>query len=141
MNEWSVQDWSAVLGVIIAAIGGVCGFLMWLNKYLKNKYVIRPAKIRVNFFKYGKGWRFRIYNSSDEEIEALNLKVHFSDEDTYNVNWNSDKEMYPSLKQHASFDIHAYLYESSPRFTTITLEWEQAGSNKIFTTKETVSLH
>lgn len=136
MSEWSVQDWGAFIG----AVAAVCGGILWLTKWLNKKLKKPTADMRVNFFKVGKSWRFRIYNSSEEDIEALNIKVYFPEEDEYAINWDSSKEQHPSLKRHGSFDIVAHLYTTSPRHTTVRLEWNQAGSKKLFTTSETVAL-
>lgn len=95
--------------------------------------------MRVNFFRTGKSWRFRIYNSSEEEIEARNIRVIFPDEE-YHVQWDSKKDMFPSLKRHGSFDIYALIYTSTNSHTTVRIEWNQEGSNKVFSTLETVSL-
>ena len=107
MNEWSVQDRCAIIG----ALGVVCGGLLWLNKWLNRRFKITKANMRVNFFRTGKSWRFRIYNSSEEEIEARNIRVIFPDEE-YHVQWDSKKDMFPSLKRHGSFDIYALIYTS-----------------------------
>lgn len=136
MNEWSIQDWCAIIG----AIGIVCGGLLWLNTWLNKWFKTPTANMRINFFKIGKSWRFRIYNSSEENIEALNIRVYFPEEDEYTVNWDSEKEQYPSLKRHGSFDIVAHLYSNSPRHTTVRLEWNQFGTKKLYTTSETVAL-
>ncbi len=132
----SVQDWCAIIGAIAVIGGGVFGFYKWL----KRKFKVKEAKIRINFIKLGKSWRFRVYNSSDEDIEATNIRVIFPDGDKYYVQWDSEKDSFPSLKRHDSFDIYAMLYEKSARHTTVRLEWNQEGSKKIFTTSETVSL-
>lgn len=136
MNEWSIQDWCAIIG----AIGVVCGGLLWLNKWLNKRLKITKANMRVNFFKYGKSWRFRVYNSSEDEIEARNIKVIFPDDEEYHVQWDSKKDMFPSLKRHGSFDIYALIYTSTNSHTTVRIEWNQEGTNKIFSTEETVSL-
>lgn len=135
MNEWSVQDRCAIIG----ALGVVCGGLLWLNKWLNRRFKITKANMRVNFFRTGKSWRFRIYNSSKEEIEARNIRVIFPDEE-YHVQWDSKKDMFPSLKRHGSFDIYALIYTSTNSHTTVRIEWNQEGSNKVFSTLETVSL-
>ncbi len=136
MNEWSVQDWCAIIG----ALGVVCGGLLWLNKYLNKRFKIAKANMRVNFFKYGKSWRFRIYNSSDEDIEALNVRVYFPEEDEYAINWDSEKDEHPSLKRHGSFDIVAHLFNNSPRHTTVRIEWRQNRTKEVYSTSETVAL-
>lgn len=136
MNDWSIQDWCAIIG----AIGVVCGGLLWFNKWLNKRFNITKANMRVNFFKYGKSWRFRVYNSSEDEIEARNIKVIFPDDEEYQVHWDSKKDIFPSLKRHGSFDIYALIYTCTNRHTTIRIEWNQEGSNKIFSTEETVSL-
>lgn len=136
MRELSVQDWCAIIGAMAVIVGALFGFYKWLKRKLK----VKEAKIRINFFKLGKSWRFRVYNSSDEDIEATNIRVIFPDGDEYAVQWNSEKDSFPSLKRHGSFDIYAMLYTSSARHTTVQLEWNQEGTKRIFTTFETVSL-
>lgn len=136
MQEWSVQDWCAIIGAIIAISGVVFGVCKWI----KRKIEVKKAQIRVNFFKVGKRWRFRVYNSSDEDIEALNVRVLFPDRNEYFVQWDPEKDCFPRLKSHESFDIYAVLYESSPRHTTVLLKWEQEGTEKQFLTTETVAL-
>ena len=137
MSSWSVQDWCAIIG----AFGVVCGGVLWFNKRLNKKIKITKANMRVNFFKLGKSWRFRIYNSSEEDIEAQKVRIYFPEEDDYAIDWDSEKDEYPSLKRHGSFDIVACLYNNSPRYTTVKIQWHQNGSKKIYSTSETVALH
>lgn len=136
MSDWSVQDWCAVIALVITVISAIYGFILWLKK-LRTK----PAVIRANFFKQGKSWRFRIYNSSNEDIEAKDVRVFFDNTEEFAVQWNSDNESFPSLKRHSSFDIYAMLYTSSPRHTTVVIKWRQDNTSKEFTTSETVSLN
>lgn len=136
IQELSVQDWGAIVSVISVIGGSILGLCKWLKRKLR----VKEAKIRINLIKLGNSWRFRVYNASDEDIEALNIRVLFPNEDGYDVQWDSEKDSFPSLKRHGNFDIFAVLYTSSTYHTTIQLKWNQVGSKKQFTTTETVSL-
>lgn len=133
----SIQDWCEIIVAIVAIGGPIAGIVRFLYK----KYKIKTASIRANFFKSGKSsWCIRIYNSSQEEIEATNIRISFPKERGFFAQWNCEKDSCPSLKRHASFDISVCLYTSAPDFLDITMKWNQHGTNKEFTTTETISL-
>jgi hypothetical protein len=132
----SFQDIGAIGSVLALLWGAFVG----IKKFFLKKFFIKKADIRANFFKCNKSWKIRIYNASSEELEAIDIRVYFPEEDNYSVNWDSENDSFPSLKKHASFDITVLLYTTSPDYTTIRIEWKQPKSKKIFTCSETLSL-
>lgn len=94
--------------------------------------------MRANFFKYNKGWRLRVYNASETDIEAKNIRVLFPETDGFIAHWDCEKSQFGALKRHGSFDIIVTLCTSAPDSLEITLEWFQG--RKKFTTQEIVQL-
>lgn len=135
ITNLSIQDICAIVGATVA-IGGV---FVAVFKYILQKCEVKQAVIRANFFKLGNSWRLRVYNASESDIEAENVKVLIPETKGIFVHWDCNKDMCPSLKRHARFDIHLTLYTSAPNFIPITIEWEQG--KKIFSTIENVQLH
>lgn len=115
ITNLSVQDWCAIIGTIITIGGVIVGIFKVIN-YLYNKYRIIPANIRANFFKQGQSWRLRIYNASETEIEAKNIKVSIPDTEGVHINWDCEKDICPTLKRHAKLDIDVHFYTNSLKF-------------------------
>lgn len=134
MKNLSVQDWCAIVGTIIA----LCGVFWGIAKFFHKKMSVKAAKLRANFFKSNKSWNLRIYNASEEDIEAFNIEVIFPDNDGIITSWECDKDKYPSLKKHGHFDIKVMLCTSAPDILPIEIIWDQ-GKHK-FTATETVQL-
>lgn len=137
ITNLSVQDWCAIIGTIITVGGVIVGIFKVIN-YLYNKYRIIPANIRANFFKQGQSWRLRIYNASETEIEAKNIKVSIPDTEGVHINWDCKKDICPTLKRHSRLDIRVLLCTSAPEFIPITICWEQG--KKTFSTTEDIQL-
>ena len=135
ITNLSIQDICAILGAIVA-IGGV---FIAVGKYVLKRCKVKQAVIRVNFFKLGNSWRLRVYNASESDIEAVNVKVHIPETEGVYAHWDCDKDICPSLKKHAKFDIHITLCSSAPNFIPITIEWKQR--KKFFSTIESIQLH
>ena len=79
------------------------------------------------------------YNASESDIEAVNVKVLIPETEGVYAHWDCDKDICPSLKKHAKFDIHITLCSSAPNFIPITIEWKQR--KKFFSTIESIQLH
>ena len=93
--------------------------------------------MRANFFKQGKGWRIRIYNGSDIDINAENIYVLIPETEGLYARWD-DSKSFPCLKKHGSFDINVLLCTSAPDFMPITIKWVQG--KKEFSVSETLQL-
>lgn len=124
--------------LLVHLVSFVAVFFGSINGSIGGSKLLKPI-CGSTFSRLEKVGVSRIYNSSEEEIEALNIRVIFPDEE-YHVQWDSQKDMFPSLKRHGSFDIYALIYTSTHSHTTVRIEWNQEGSNKVFSTLETVSL-
>lgn len=140
IKDWSVQDWSAAIGALIAVGGVVFGTIKLIGKlcfWLKRKYRPQAANIRANFFKQGKSWRIRIYNASETDIHAENVHVILPEIEGVIARWD-DSKSWPCLKRYGSFDIHVVLCTSAPDFIPLTIEWSQG--KKKFSVTETIQL-
>ncbi len=140
ISNWSVQDWAAAIGTIIAIGGVVFGALKGIGKlflWLKRKYKPQAANMRANFFKQGKSWRIRVYNASEIDIDAEKVQVIIPDIEGVYVHWD-DSKTFPCLKNHGSFDINVLLCTSAPDFMTIIIKWVQ--DKKEFSVTETLQL-
>ena len=140
MNNWTIQDWSAAIGAVIAIGGVVFGIFKGIRKlflWLKRKYNPQAANIRANFFKQGKGWRIRVYNASETDIHAEKVQVIIPETEGVYVYWD-DSKTFPCLKRHGSFDINVLLCTSAPDFMSIFIKWVQ--NKKEFSVTETIQL-
>ncbi|MDE6648925.1 MAG: hypothetical protein K2K45_03245 [Muribaculaceae bacterium] len=140
MNNWTIQDWSAAIGAVIAIGGVVFGIFNGIRKlflWLKHKYNPQAANIRANFFKQGKGWRIRVYNASETDIHAEKVQVIIPETEGVYVHWD-DSKTFPCLKRHGSFDINVLLCTSAPDFMSIFIKWVQ--NKKEFCVTETIQL-
>lgn len=140
ISNWSVQDWAATIGTIIAVGGVIFGALKGIGKlifWIKRKYKPKAANIRANFFKQGKSWRIRVYNASEIDIHAENVHVIILKTEGVYARWDESKT-FPRLKKHGSFDINVLLCTSAPDFMPITIKWTQ--SKKEFSVTETIQL-
>lgn len=138
ITNLSVQDWGTIITTIIA-VGSVFIGLIKLINFIYRKFKIYPANIRANFFKQGKSWIIRIYNASEQEIEAKNIRVSIPDTDGVYINWDCEKDICPTLKRHAKLDIRVLLCTSAPDFIPVSISWEQG--KKSFSAKEDIQLH
>lgn len=140
ISNWSVQDWAAAIGAIIAVGGVVFGALKGIGKlilWIKRKYKPKAANIRAYFFKQGKSWRIRVYNASEIDIHAENIQVIIPETEGVYARWDESKT-FPRLKKHGSFDINVLLCTSAPDFMPITIKWTQG--KKEFSVTETIQL-
>ena len=140
ISNWSVQDWAAAIGAIIAVGGVVFGALKGIGRlflWLKRKYKPQAANIRANFFKQGKGWHIRIYNASETDIHAEKVQVIIPETEGVYARWD-DAKTFPCLKKHGSFDINVLLCTSAPDFMSIFIKWVQ--NKKEFSVTETIQL-
>lgn len=134
MKVLNIQDWCAIIGAIIA-IGGV----IWgIIRYFHKKCSVKAANLRANFFKSNKSWCLRIYNASDEEIEAFDITVVFPQFDGVITSWKCNEDSYPSLKRHGCFDIRVLLCTAAPDIMPVDIHWRQG--KKEFTTSKTAQL-
>lgn len=140
ISNWSVQDWGAAIGAIIAIGGVLFGALKAIGKlflWLKRKYKPQAANIRANFFKQGKSWRIRVYNASEIDIHAEKIQVIIPATEGVYARWD-DSKTFPCLKKHGSFDINILLCTSAPDFMPIIIKWVQG--KKEFCITETIQL-
>ena len=140
ISNWSIQDWAAAIGAIIAVGGVVFGALKGIGKlflWIRRKYKPKAANIRANFFKQGKSWRIRVYNASEIDIHAENVQVIIPETEGVYARWD-DSKTFPRLKKHGNFDINVLLCTSAPDFMPITIKWTQG--KKEFSVTETLQL-
>lgn len=138
ITNLSIQDICTIIVTIITVVGAIWGLVKSVH-FLIKKVKVKQAAIRANFFKSGSSWRLRIYNASESDIEAVNVKILIPESEGVYAHWDCDKDICPSLKRHARFDIHMTLCTSAPNFIPITIEWKQG--KKVFSTIENVQLH
>lgn len=134
MNDISLVDWCTIIGAATA----ILGVLYTPLKSLYAKLNLKKATVRANFFRNNNSWILRIYNSSDCDIEAKNIKVFFENYDNFFTLWNCEKDIFPSLKRQGHFDIPFTLLISSPETLLIKIQWKQGIF--CFSTKEIVQL-
>ena len=140
ISNWSVQDWAAAIGTIIAVGGVIFGALKGIGKlilWIKRKYKPKAANIRANFFKQGKSWRIRVYNASEIDIHAENVQVIIPETEGVYARWD-DSKSFTHKKKHGNFDINVILCTSAPDFMPITIKWTQG--KKEFSVTETLQL-
>ncbi len=140
ISKWNIQDWGAAIGALIAIGGVLIGCLKVIRElaiWIKSKYKPQAANMRANFFKHGNGWRIRIYNGSDTDINAENIHVIIPKIEGLHARWD-DLKSFPCLKRHGSFDILVLLCTCAPDFIPITIKWVQG--KKEFSVSETLQL-